>query len=465
MKKLKYIQVFEAFKSNKLSKTLKFINKSYRDNFLKDITKLCGKSNFPLSELDDSLFTYLPFKRAVLYHEDPVEIPCTATSESEFNSSAAIPGEKCEDGKLKRTWGAGRVRVMTCPNCNGTGIEPFAPKWKYLKFWFNINGDYVATTATDGVERYDEESVYRYDIPVEISYSGNISKKYYRDNIENIEKNLKTANFALILDLDKIELKSKEVTSTYTTRVNRENIKKDSLKLKSDSEIKDENIKRYFDIIRDRSQLKGNLDDISNLKSLTIRLLGGPNMLFFINENSNSDVIYKLSNISDGIFEIMSSLQKDSSQDLLINKINNVNYEIKSHLNNIQISKERLKKSLEITKKYILEKYTEDNESIKIFKNLINIKELFYSFISNYKIETLYDFEELLADLVTIQGIMNKQRYLHTLGMFFDKSTTTYSYDDAKYYICDYRLNPSQLKDAVEGTERFINFLKNKYSL
>ena len=161
----------------------------------------------------------------------------------------------------------------------------------------------------------------------------------------------------------------------------------------------------------------------------------------------------------------MSSLQKNSSQDLLINKINNVNYEIKSHLNNIQISKERLKKSLEITKKYILEKYTEDTETIKIFKNLMNIKELFYSFISNYKIETLYDFEELLADLVTIKVIMNKQRYLHTLGMFFDKSTTTYSYDDAKYYICDYRLNPSQLKDAVEGTERFINFLKNKYSL
>ena len=62
MKELKYIQLYEAFESSKLSKTLKFINKEYRSRFLQDIKSICNSKNFPLSEISDDLFEYLPYK-------------------------------------------------------------------------------------------------------------------------------------------------------------------------------------------------------------------------------------------------------------------------------------------------------------------------------------------------------------------------------------------------------------------
>lgn len=63
MKDLKYIKLFEAFESVKLSKTLKFIDKDYRSNFLSKIKSLCDSMDFPLSEISDDLFEYLPYRK------------------------------------------------------------------------------------------------------------------------------------------------------------------------------------------------------------------------------------------------------------------------------------------------------------------------------------------------------------------------------------------------------------------
>ena len=74
--------------------------------------------------------------------------------------------------------------LEVCEWCNGTGIETFTTgilcsiyskeKWKYLKFWFSADKEYITRTATNGVTYGDGTSPYRYDRTVNISY-GSIS--------------------------------------------------------------------------------------------------------------------------------------------------------------------------------------------------------------------------------------------------------------------------------------------------
>ena len=467
MKELKYIQLFEAFESSKLSKTLKFINKEYRSRFLQDIKLLCNSKNFPLSEISDNLFEYLPYRKALSLHKDPVQKKCSATSESEFSSDVAIPGEKCEEGKLKRSWGAGRVRVMTCPNCNGTGIEPFRENWKYLKFWFSADKKYVAKTATNGVIYGDGTSPYRYDRIVSISYDSLITGWYYWGETE-LEKSLKEANFALVLDLDKLEKKSKKVKNTEITRKEREKSKEDALALQSNQDIKDQNIRRYFDALIEKSKLKGNLDDIKNLHKLVSRFMCGNYPLFALHPSSDVDSMRKINSIGEDIYDIMVSLQKDNSQEnqnSLITKIHNVNGNIQSYINSMNEYKIRIGKSLELTKLYLNShaESTGDYRPVKIFNNIMEINNLIFKYVSNYKIETLYDYESLLADLTTITELLSQKRYLYSVRSFFEKTSSRW--DDAKTYLTDRHLYDRQIESGLEGSERFIQFLKNKYSL
>jgi hypothetical protein len=468
MKDLKYIQLFEAFESSKLSKTLKFINKEYRSRFLQDIKSLCNSMNFPLSEISDDLFEYLPYKKALTCHKDPVQKKCSATSESEFGSSVGIPGEKCEDGKLKRTWGAGRIRVMECPNCNGTGIEPFKEKWKYLKFWFSADKKYITKTATNGVT-YDSVSPYRYDRTVNIS-NGSISASGWYWVESNMEKSLREANFALVLDLDKLKKKSEKVKSTEITRKEREKSKEDAVALQSNEDIKDQNIRRYFDDLIERSKIKGNLDDIKNLHKLVSRLLCNNLALFAIYPSSDVDSMRKINTVGEEVYDIMISLQKDNSEEnrnALTNKVNNINYNIQSSINSMKEYKIIISKSLELTKSYLNShaESTKDYRPVKVFNNIMEINNLIFKYVSNYKIETLYDYESLLADLTTITELLNQKRYLYSVRSFFYRVASRWSWDDTKYQLTDRHLYSREIDSALEGTDRFIQFLKNKYSL
>ena len=152
MKNLQHLQLFEAFESTKLSKTLGFIKeKKDKDIFLEKIKNICQSIDFPYSKLSDEFFDYLPFKSALKKSAILTDEPCEATSKSEF-PQYAVAGEKCTKGKIKRQWGA-RTRDVVCPVCSGTGVKPKKSEVKLLKFWFNSEGKFIATTAVDGVIR------------------------------------------------------------------------------------------------------------------------------------------------------------------------------------------------------------------------------------------------------------------------------------------------------------------------
>lgn len=154
MKNLKYIKLFEAFESQKLSKTLGYINKGSRKDFLDDLSKLCNSLDFPMSKLNDDFFVYLPFKKALNLMAQKSDIPCDATSEGQFPEHG-IEGETCQGGKLKRKWGA-RTREVVCPKCGGSGVKPQKPEIKWIKFWFSTDGEYVESSSVDGVIRLNK---------------------------------------------------------------------------------------------------------------------------------------------------------------------------------------------------------------------------------------------------------------------------------------------------------------------
>lgn len=151
MKNLKHIQIFEAFESKILSKTLGYINTSDKSSFMERIKRLCKTIDFPLSKMSDEYFEYLPFKSALSRAAMTGDEPCEATSNSEF-PEFAVAGENCTNGKIKRQWGA-RTRDVVCPVCGGSGVKPKRSEVKLVKFWFTSEGKWVSTTLVDGITR------------------------------------------------------------------------------------------------------------------------------------------------------------------------------------------------------------------------------------------------------------------------------------------------------------------------
>ena len=164
MSNLKYIKLFEAFESIKLTKTLGFIKKESKETFINQLKIIGNKIDFPLSKYSDDYFQYLPFKKALDLNQNLEDEPCDATSRDQF-PQYAIAGETCKEGKLKRMWGSG-TRSVVCPACEGTGIKKkttFEIKW--IKFWFNKDGEYITTTGTDGKVRSQISNKSEFSLP------------------------------------------------------------------------------------------------------------------------------------------------------------------------------------------------------------------------------------------------------------------------------------------------------------
>jgi hypothetical protein len=177
MKQLKHIKLFEAFESIKLGKTLNFINTGAKSIFIDNLKKIASNYDFPISKFNDDMFEYLPFKSALMKNVDP---PKPTEREVCKRESDWIPGEFCQGGRVKRTWGA-HTRMTECPGCGGTGFKPerkVEPEIQLIKFWFDKDGNFVTVTGCDGQIRNQNASL----------------NKDYSGELYNFSKNLSDYN-------------------------------------------------------------------------------------------------------------------------------------------------------------------------------------------------------------------------------------------------------------------------------
>ena len=179
---MKYIKLYEAFESEKLSKTLGFIkDESDRDSFLSEIKNICNQIDYPYSKLSDDNFQYLPYKAALNANTIVTDTPCEGTSKKAF-PEFGIEGEVCHGGKIVRMWGT-RRREVVCPICNGTGVKKTKSEIKLIKFWFSSEGKYVETTAVDGQIRRGSS---RSKLSGGSSYAGSLNLSDYNE-VKTIE--------------------------------------------------------------------------------------------------------------------------------------------------------------------------------------------------------------------------------------------------------------------------------------
>jgi hypothetical protein len=146
---MKHLVLFEAFNSDILGKTLRFIDKQSRLTFKYWLIEIGRILDFPISEFSDDLFEYLPYNKALKKqptdHKETI-IPCDYESQW-------IPGEFCNEGRVKRTWG-NHKRTVKCPKCDGKGTLSYQEEDnrvpRFIKFWFNKDGEFTLASGTNG---------------------------------------------------------------------------------------------------------------------------------------------------------------------------------------------------------------------------------------------------------------------------------------------------------------------------
>jgi len=375
---MRNLLLFEAFATDRLNKTMAFINKDDQERFRKDIKLVGDIYDFPVSDFNDDTFQYLTYQKALkLFNKSEGGI---------CKKESYIKGEFCEDGKIKRTWGKSKktgnplIRTLTCPDCKGTGRES-GREIGYIKFWFSKDGHYNGMTLTDSTKVIDENKFskelsdyyvvkefktngdkrrelntgdiisvnlfssspnrnnkeyqnpigdkvavvkkqntsifaiqdyvdsgattwswnanwkthgrFAYNITQVNSHTGNVkllrskesaidplswnyafsrvdNDSFYKKRPIDRDNILKDSHFSLVLDVRK--LKEVKHLSLSKTKKDRKDSKKGALGLMKNKEIRNANLQRYFDKIKDSFEI--DMSDISNLNLLFRRIIG-----------------------------------------------------------------------------------------------------------------------------------------------------------------------------------------------
>jgi hypothetical protein len=490
MRKLKYIKLFEAFDSVKLSRTLSYIKDD--KSFLSGLKRICSLYDFPISKLNDDLFEYLPYRKALARHEAISDIPCDSTSIDNFGEMG-ISGESCDGtGKLKRKWGE-RERIVSCPGCNGTGVKQVknAPM-KLLKFWFTKEGESVGITGVDGnirnnselsdnIEDYiigsnipkrklDEidtgnylmlnyksyynkyEDVICYVIRQNDSLYGiqnkidghspwghnweNIAKYsfgIYKEEVSNVRllipkdkkvddyslnvgvdvgyynirpearidvKNLlKNANFALVLDLGKLEkMGYKKVSHIKKERTERKSGSKLEL---TDDLVRNKNIERYFDKLSKNLNISENAKDISRMLK---KALGYKKNFFII--FGDAGIVGDIKGIIEKYLEVLKAPKENKEEiEYYTNSLNN------RVERRVKLSSER-SKNINDNIMYIKSNIEVGSNEHKLILELEEISSIIYNNIFNkLDLDSIEDMEVFLQKINSYKEVFSSYRY------------------------------------------------------
>ena len=306
---LKYLKLFEAFEASTLKKTLGYINKESKGKFIENLKSLCGKFDFPLDKLSYDIFQYKAFNTALKIYKEVDSsnneiklVKFWFSKEGDFVNTTVVTGEikstntsfdrnvdvynvvreishrdldSLPEGSIilfKRYYGEdGIVSYLYKPEGEDrdyyllqdeySGSYPERNRdWEEIAHYswcIGNSDDYSTMTLLDPINKNTGDTdVYNHNIVID--GNGRIKNTCIK------REELSNADFALILDIDKLKSKDYEkVSKKVSNRV----ITKSGAFL-TDDEIKKTNLDRYINAIILKEF------DIKKVSSIVKRIVG-----------------------------------------------------------------------------------------------------------------------------------------------------------------------------------------------
>ena len=418
---MRYIQLFEAFESKMLTKTLGYINRSSRNTVINIIKRICNNIDYPISKLNDDFFKYLPYKSALELTPYLEKSPCSAESSDVFSRGTGIKGEFCKSGRIKRNWGTG-TRLVECPSCYGSGFEKNNSREILIfKFWFNKDGYYKGITgcSSDGKNRVTHFGWRDEDISL-------------ITNSTALESILNESHFSIILDIKKLKNTGYKTKSEIIS--NRNEIKRGSLLTVKPEDVKKANINRYMKEIAKRV---GVMEDSNNLKKIVLKFLGGDYSIYYIMTTNDLE-------ISQLIDYYDSALLDENIIDSLLEFIGNHYYHISSKNYNIENNINRIR-----TK-------TEDGELLYILEYLDKIGKVIHERVKLMDFDSIEDLELFKSKIRALRNLFEESGYdLDYLASFMRNLINSNSIDQINNQFMRIEQIKRGLPRALKAASRF----------
>lgn len=478
---MKYLKLYEGFKSEIVSNTLSFINDESKIKFLDTLKYICEHMDFPLSELKDEFFQKLNFNKALnLFVDKDHQVGKTKWVKFWFDRNGKYICASIVDGSIKKNVESGVlsdyeiVKDLTF----GEIIRLETGDKVYIKLEYHsdpvlatvyrgirYDGDdekvFVIQNEFKGTEPNDNEwrkfGQFGWLISDEYQYKGvpkllkkretkkeNLPNPYeynfYSPNGINktthkLKDYLVSANFAIVLDFEKLENSEYDIIDIKNKR---QTSKKGALALMKDSDIKSMNLNRYFKAISYKIEFN---QDLSNFKYLFLKSIGGRKMLYWILKghiDTTESLIYNLYK-----FIKVENEDNQNKKEAIADISNDIKYSVKSS------SENRMKENLELEKriseiKKLLNKGS-DKEKSKLILEILNKYEKlcndFFLLFNKQEIQSLDDAEVIIYKMWSIYKLIQNSNRFYDLRIFFNL-LTSYSpegfihnyYSDNEYY-------------------------------
>jgi hypothetical protein len=487
---MRYLKLFEAFDSIKLSKTFSYLNKEGKDKFLTDLKSVCNYLDYPLSKLSDEDFQYLPFKRAwdlnnpeadklemikFWFNKDGNYIDKTVINGNNIDiykgEMSVLPSDDLDDyieisGNLPhsevKNLQTGQLVRLRCSDGYGPAyiykspitdevfaIQNFASGSTPGGRGDNYNHRNIARNSWVMADRDDYYSVrkiqYKNISEDDIVKVFNLKLDISEDNIyTSYDKKIeKESNFALVLDLTKLQgISLKDLRA--------ERVERKQGAFLTDEQIKSENIERYFNEIFKTEKI------ISDPNRVIKRLLIGKDILFFYRRLYMKET---MANIKDYYYYAISSTETNDQEAYIA--------ELRRDLFSFNKKYNKKKISVLDTIKYLKEELSSDKEIggnhsnetyLEYLNNLEELSEIIYNKLSEIKVENIYDIEGVYNKLNILDMILNDnknhfRRSLNFIGSLYDK-------DNSKYYLTDSYENEDLLEFNKTGFNRIKELVK-----
>jgi hypothetical protein len=488
---MRYLKLFEAFDSIKLSKTFSYLNKKGKDKFLTDLKSVCNYLDYPLSKLSDEDFQYLPFKRAWdlnnpeadklemikfwfdkdgnyidktvingknidIYKGEMNELPSDDLDDY-IEISGDLPHSEVKNlqtGQLVRlrcSDGYGPAYIYKSPITDEVfAIQNFASGSTPGGRGDNYNHRNIARNSWVMAGRDDYYSVrkiqYKNISEDDIVKVFNLKLDISEDNIyTSYDKKIeKESNFALVLDLTKLE-----GISLKDIRVERDERKKGAFL--TDEEIKSKNIERYLDEVFKTEKI------ISDPNRVIKILLIGNNILYFFNKIFIKDTMYSIKDL------YYFAISEPNNQEAYIQDLRNSLFDYNKKYNNLKFKLENnikyLKKELSSGKEIGGEHTNEDY--LEYLNNLEELSKIIYNKLSEIKIENIYDIEGIYNKLIILENILHDMRnYFRRSLNFIKNGLFSHENEVSKYYLIDSYENEGLLEFNKTGFNRIKELVK-----